>query len=183
MPGACVYLVSSLDDSQVSCWSWGWECPSHVGFLVGAPFKSCPIFFNHNCRLFQFPQECYSLTLVTSRLMNKTDLASEEELATTENAWNPRSSGHHSLPLSSMVTCQVLQALNSNAELIRCTYGKARCFAARYCLNVRAVKLTSRSARSSFFLTFLTDSNIQNLAKVAKNPLVRGEFFNILAMR
>jgi len=36
-------------------------------------------------------------------LMNKTDLASEEELATTEN---------------------VLQALNSNAELIRCTYGK-----------------------------------------------------------
>ena len=150
---------------------------------MGAPFKSCPIFFNHNCRLFQFPQECYSLTLVTSRLMNKTDLASEEELATTENAWNPRSSGHHSLPLSSVVTCQVLQALNSNAELIRCTYGKARCFAARYCLNVRAVKLTSRSARSSFFLTFLTDSNIQNLAKVAKNPLVRGEFFNILAMR
>lgn len=64
--------------------------------------------------------------------MNKTDLASEEELATTENAWNPRSSGHHSLPLSSMVTCQVLQALNSNAELIRCTYGKARCFGARH---------------------------------------------------
>lgn len=132
VPGACVYLVSSLDDSQVSCWSCGWECPSRVGFLVGAPFKSCPIFFNHNCRLFLFPKECYSLTLITSRLMNKTDLASEEELATTENAWNPRSSGHHSLPLSSMVTCQVLQALNSNAELIRCTYGKARCFGARH---------------------------------------------------
>ena len=132
VPGACVYLVSSLDDSQVSCWSCGWECPSRVGFLVGAPFKSCPI-FEPQLLSFSISQRVLLADLVTSRLMNKTDLASEEELATTENAWNPRSSGlYHSLPPSSMVTCQVLQALNSNAELIRCTYGKARCFGARH---------------------------------------------------
>lgn len=74
---------------------------------------------------------------------------------------------YHSLPLS-MVTltrfCKHWIPMHSLSAALMARHGPT-VHGARYSLNVRAVKL-QRSARSSFFLTFLTDSNIQNLAKV-----------------